>query len=57
MSDADAKLIFDYSNGRKTSVSMDGRAAPVECEPHQQCTGKGAMIEAPATPGMEGVLT
>ena len=41
MDEPNAKRIFDFSNGRKTRVSIDGRAAPVLCEPDRQCGAAG----------------
>jgi hypothetical protein len=72
MGEANAKRIYDYSNGRRTNVTMDGRAAPVACDPARRCPGaedKRGMEEAApahvtlaaetqaAIPGLEGVLT
>lgn len=37
MDEDNAKRIFDFSNGRKTNVAIDGRAAPVNCEPDRRC--------------------
>lgn len=45
MDEPNAKRIFDFSNGQKTNVTIDGIAAPVACEADRQCTttgGKGA---------------
>lgn len=71
MEDENAKRIHDFSNGRRTKVKIDGRAAPVQCEESQQCednssgmledsgNGSGAVAnnhQVPV-PGMEGVLT
>ena len=39
MDEENAQRIYEYSNGRKTNVTIDGRAAPVQCEPSQQCPG------------------
>lgn len=41
MDDENAQRIHDYSNGRRTNVTIDGRAAPVACEPDRQCGGVG----------------
>jgi len=38
MEEPNAKRIYDFSNGRRTNVTMDGRAAPVACEAERQCT-------------------
>jgi hypothetical protein len=37
MKDENAKRIYDFSNGRRTNVTIDGRAAPVACDPDRQC--------------------
>lgn len=45
MDEPNARRIYDFSNGRRTNVTIDGRAAPVACEPDRQCaaaTGTGA---------------
>jgi len=39
MDEANAQRIYEYSNGRRTNVTIDGRAAPVQCEASQQCAG------------------
>jgi hypothetical protein len=71
MGDANAKRIFDYSNGRRTNVTIGGRAAPVACEKDRQCgtspEGTGAdrgnaeagirMAATPPVPGLEGRMT
>jgi hypothetical protein len=70
MDDENAKRIHDFSNGRKTNVTIDGRAAPVDCKEDRRCdapAGGGAMregedagtrtAETPAVPGLEGVMT
>lgn len=54
MDEPDAKRIYDYSNGRRTNVTIDGRAAPVACNPDRRCgsggsgggAGTGASLEA-----------
>jgi hypothetical protein len=43
MDEDNAKRIFDFSNGRKTNVTIDGRAAPVDCPPERRC---GATVKA-----------
>jgi hypothetical protein len=41
--DADnAQRIHDFSNGRRTSVTIDGRAAPVGCEVDRRCGASGS---------------
>jgi hypothetical protein len=73
MDEPNAKRIFDFSNGRRTNVAMDGRAAPVLCEANRQCgqapNGQtGALNQMPEglaelaesqlpVPGLEGELT
>jgi hypothetical protein len=42
MDEANAQRIYEYSNGRRTNVTIDGRAAPVLCEPARQCAGSGS---------------
>ena len=37
MDEANAKRIYDYSNGRRTNVTIDGRAAPVACDAARHC--------------------
>lgn len=37
MEEDNAKRIFDFSNRRKTNVTIDGRAAPVDCKPDRRC--------------------
>jgi hypothetical protein len=37
MEEPNAKRIFDYSNRRLTNVTVDGRAAPVECNENERC--------------------
>lgn len=58
MEEANAKRIHDYSNGRNTNVTIDGRAAPVACEATRRCgagwastDGGGARGEADRLPG------
>jgi Domain of unknown function (DUF4157)/L,D-transpeptidase catalytic domain len=72
MADENAKRIFDFSNGKRTKVTIDGRAAPVLCEKDRRCGaggaggGAGALRErdedlgtasVPPIPGLEGVMT
>jgi hypothetical protein len=47
MEEPNAKRIFDFSNGRRTNVTIDGRAAPVACEETDRCgsTGKTGAVE------------
>jgi hypothetical protein len=70
MAEENAKRIFDFSNGRQTNVTIDGRAAPVACEEDRRCPaagGGGATLEAETAdttlasvgvvPGLEGEMT
>jgi hypothetical protein len=70
MEEPNAKRIFDYSNGRRTNVTIDGRAAPVLCEDARRCEnatepgggaageGRRAALEpVEPVPGLEGVMT
>jgi hypothetical protein len=41
MDEPNAKRIYDYSNGRRTQVAIDGRAAPVACDEDRQCEPSG----------------
>ncbi|BAP56337.1 hypothetical protein THII_2040 [Thioploca ingrica] len=38
MEELNAKRIYDFSNGRDTNVTIDGRAAPVACDADRQCS-------------------
>ena len=38
MKEPNAKRIFDFSNGRRTNVTIEGRAAPVACDPKRRCS-------------------
>jgi len=66
MDEGNAQRIAEYSNGRRTSVSMDGRAAPVACEAARQCGASARadgendgqrLAEIEPVPGQEGELT
>jgi hypothetical protein len=72
MEEPNAKRIYDYSNGRRTNVTIDGRAAPVKCDEDRRCSptrGKRsetemepaetrlAGAEQKAVPGLEGMMT
>lgn len=73
MEEPNAKRIFDYSRGRRTNVSIDGRAAPVQCTDLQQCGGGSLQNEGTGAtedsstgaptgattpkPGLEGVAS
>ncbi|MGB7923297.1 MAG: DUF4157 domain-containing protein [Pyrinomonadaceae bacterium] len=50
MDEPNAKRIFDFSNGRRTNVTIDGRAAPVACAADRQCGATGS------TGGTRGAL-
>ena len=47
MEEPNAKRIFDYSNGRRTNVTTDGRAAPVACAEDRRCPGAGGAAPSP----------
>jgi hypothetical protein len=52
MLEPNAKRIHDYSNGGRTNVTIDGRAAPVACEESRRCGAtSGARGELEAEPG------
>ena len=68
MEEPNAKRIYDYSNGRRTNVTIDGRAAPVACDPSRRCgtSGAGAALggdeatrvaASEPVPGREGEMT
>jgi hypothetical protein len=52
MEQANAQRIHDFSNRRRTNVTIDGRAAPVACDASRQCPGRGSS----ATGGRRGAL-
>jgi Domain of unknown function (DUF4157) len=47
MKTENAQRIFLYSRGRKTSVEMDGRAAPVLCDKARRCGSAAAAETGP----------
>jgi Domain of unknown function (DUF4157)/L,D-transpeptidase catalytic domain len=49
MDEPNAKRIYDFSNGRQTNVTIDGRAAPVACDQTRQCAGAGTGQGSGAT--------
>ena len=55
MDEANAKRIHDFSNGRKTNVTIEGRAAPVKCEDDRKCQGKVPKPPAGEKQGAVGV--
>ena len=73
MEEANAKRIHDFSNGRRTNVTIDGTAAPVQCNQDRQCappagkaTGKvgqisedtdSRMVTNEPVAGLEGVVS
>jgi Domain of unknown function (DUF4157) len=69
MAEENAHRIYEYSNGRRTNVTIEGRAAPVQCSASQQCAGStgggggasggggGARAEREPVPGLEGEMT
>ena len=46
MDEPNAKRIHDYSNGRRTNVTIDGRAAPVACADDRRCSPAGGASGA-----------
>jgi hypothetical protein len=54
MDEPNAKRIFDFSNGRRTNVTIDGRAAPVACEADRQCAPAGGTGSTAPTPSLSG---
>jgi len=73
MEEPNAKRIHDFSNGERTNVTIDGRAAPVACGADRQCGattgGAGGALEEgetdsrltsepeTAVAGLEGVMS
>ena len=55
MEEPNAKRIYQYSNRKRTNVTIDGRAAPVACEKARRCSasrksgstvgGSGASVD------------
>jgi hypothetical protein len=64
MEEDNAHRIAEFSNGRQTNVTIDGRAAPVLCEADRMCPGskpgtggsRGASLEEPRA-GTEQLAT
>jgi hypothetical protein len=64
MEEENARRIAEFSNGRRTNVTIDGRAAPVLCEADRRCPGsapstggnRGATLEDPSA-GAEQLAT
>ncbi|MEK6300589.1 MAG: DUF4157 domain-containing protein [Acidobacteriota bacterium] len=42
MAEENAQRIYEYSNGRRTNVTIEGRAAPVQCEDDRRCAASGS---------------
>jgi hypothetical protein len=57
MDEPNAKRIYDYSNGQKTNVTIDGRAAPVACEKDRLCSGSSGASGKQSSLGMNEVET
>jgi Domain of unknown function (DUF4157) len=64
MEEPNAKRIHDFSNGRKTNVTIDGRAAPVKCDDSRKCnqtpskqSGTGASGKVELPPSKNGVAS
>lgn len=56
MDEDNAKRIHDFSNGRRTNVTIDGRAAPVGCKTDRQCdAAAGSGSSSGARGEVEGV--
>lgn len=62
MDEPNAKRIFDYSNGRRTNITIEGRASPVLCTADRRCAPPagapqhapgGATGETPSPPERE----
>lgn len=55
MEEANAKRIYEFSNGRRTNVTITGRAAPVACDADRRCAGAAGgstgAIEQEGEPG------
>jgi len=55
MGEPNAKRIHDFSNGERTNVTIDGRAAPDACDASRQCSaatgGERGALEEGATDG------
>jgi len=48
MDDGNAQRIHDFSNGRRTNVTIDGRAAPVACDADRRCdAGAQGQLQFP----------
>jgi hypothetical protein len=57
MDEPNAKRIFDFSNGKRTNVTIDGRAAPVHCDQARTCsTASSASPGGAALPQSEEAL-
>ena len=72
MGEPNAKRIYDYSNRKRTNVTIEGDASPVACESHRRCgadaeglkqgqrmdsVGTGERFAVLAVPGLEGEMT
>jgi hypothetical protein len=62
MEEPNAKRIYDFSNGRRTNVTITGRAAPVACEEDRRCgaapgAGPGGAEREAETGSGEGQAT
>jgi hypothetical protein len=64
MDEDNAKRIHDYSRGRHTNVTIDGRAAPVDCDDSRKCGASSALPAAAhasnephVVPGREGMMS
>lgn len=71
MDEPNAKRIYDYSNGKRTNVTIEGDASPVACETDRKCATKpttdkqgsrqdtdtGERFATLAVSGLEGEMT
>jgi hypothetical protein len=58
MEEANAKRIYDFSNGTETNVTIDGQAAPVACSASQQCSsGSGSSTGSGASDPLDEDLS
>lgn len=59
MAEDNAKRIYDYSNGERTNVTIDGRAAPVACDAARRCdaTSGASSTEGRGDRGDRGDMT
>ena len=51
MEEPNAKRIYEYSNRKRTNVTIDGHAAPVACEEDRRCAASGGSGSTVGTRG------